>query len=379
MESSADALEQDGHSRATSLEDLPIEIKVMILSHTPHLSCLSNLVHASPAYHQAYRGAREEVLHAITVRTLQEHDVGLLDPWTAVHTLQPGHHVPCRFEIIKESLEKYARGCMDGSRPRLTLEDSLAILSLHKKFSVLIFKYCEDKLSRNPLTRTSDTDPIPPSQLELHRLYRAFWRYEIYSKFFGPLGMGGIVPNSNTFGEEEIASNFLGLFPIYEVEELACLHRYARDFYYDLPAKDCHDSVSGEVQLATQGPQRLYEVMTQIENGRDTSMAKHKNAEHVYVTMGAALDAYETNIRLGSPQWKEIYAGIHSERTPTTGWLWATSDGVQNTDFRLRSWGYVFWDQQRLVHWGITEYEMGNWPRLPCLHFANLWLEGRLL
>ena len=372
MKLSADVSEQTCLSRAISLEDLPIEIKVMVLSYMSHLSSLSSIVHASPAYHQAYCGAREEILHAMTIRILQEHDIGLLDPWTAVHALQSGYNTACRLEVVKESLEKYARGYIDGSRRRLAPEDSLAVLGLHKKFSVLISNYCKDKFSRNPLTGSPVNDALPPSQLELHRLYRAIWRYEIYSKFFGPLSMRGIAPRDHAFSEDEIAYSFFGLFPIHEVEEIACLQKYARDYYYSLSARGpCYSLSRKEDQLVALGPEKLYEVMTAASEFEcDTRMARGVKREWVYVTMRCALDAYERDISLGSTQWKEKYANLHSDRTPTTSWLWASSRGVQNTDFRLRRWGYVFWDLERLDHWAITKDKMVNWPRPACMIYA---------
>ena len=376
MKPSVDVLGQTCPSRAISLEDLPIEIKVMILSYSSHLSSLSSIVHASPAYHQAYCGAREEILHAMTIHTLQEHDIGLLDPWTAVHALQPGNHTACRLEFIKESLERYARGCMEGSRRRrrrLAPEDSLAILDLHKKFSVLISNYCKDKFSRNPLTGSPDNDALPPSQLELHRLHRALWRYEIYSKFFGPLSMRGIAPRDHAFSEDEIAYNFFGLFPIHEVEEIACLQKYTRDYYYSMTARRHWYSLSRkEDQLVASGPEKLHEVMTAASDFEcNVRMAEGVKREWVYVTMRCALDAYERDIGLRSSQWKERYANLHNDRTPTTSWLWASSRGVQNTDFRLRRWGYVFWDRERLDHWAITKDNMVNWPRLACVMYAH--------
>ena len=36
----------------------------------------------------------------------------------------------------------------------------------------------------------------------------------------------------STFSAVEMAHNFFLLFPIHEVEELACLQKYARDYYH---------------------------------------------------------------------------------------------------------------------------------------------------
>lgn len=361
MESPAHVPEQAHHSRAQSFEDLPSEIKVIILCHLPDVSSLSSIVHASPTYHQAYVGAREEILHAMTTLTLQKSSIGLLDPWTAIHAPQLGYAVPHRIEIITECLERYTQGRMDDTRRRLAPEDSLAILSLQNKFTILIAEYCKAIFSKNPLTESSDDDSLPPSQFELHRLYRALWRYEVYSKLFGPskehtlreISMPGIEHPNSTFSEVEIAHSFFGLFPIHEVEELACLQKFARNYYSHI------DSWDGD-RLVARGPKKLYEVMTTAS--KNERIAEDGYIGRVDVSMREALDAYERDVSWGSWQWKSMYDKFISERVPTTGWLWASSRGIQYTDFRLRRWGYVFWDQERLDRWGITEENMVNWP-----------------
>ena len=96
----------------------------MILCHMPEVSSLSSILPASPTYHQAYLGAREEIFQDIITQTLQKNNLGLLDPWTAIHAPQLGYYIPHRAEIISEYLEGYAQGRMDGSRRRLAPQDS---------------------------------------------------------------------------------------------------------------------------------------------------------------------------------------------------------------------------------------------------------------
>ncbi|CAF9928318.1 MAG: hypothetical protein ALECFALPRED_004000 [Alectoria fallacina] len=95
---------------------------------------------------------------------------------------------------------------------------------------------------------------------------------------------------------------------------------------------------------------------------RHTRITEGEKAGRVSVAMRAALDAYERDVSWGSWQWKGMYDEFISERVLTTGWLWASSRGIQNTHFRLRRWGYVFWDQERLDGFGITEENMVSWP-----------------
>ena len=369
MESSAAAPEQALGSQTVSLEVLPTEIKVMILCHMPDLSSLSSIVHASPAYHQAYCGARGAILHAITVHTLQSKGIGLLDPWTALHTPQLHIHFPEGIKVVREYVERYSGGLMDDShRQCLPLEDSLAILKLQQKFAILVANYCKDIFSENPFTQLADHNPLPPSPFELHRLYRALWRYQVYSKFFG-LGKKRTPhdvyehsngPRESTFGEAEIAHEFLGNFPMHEVEELACLGNYIKDYYSPLTRqKDL---------LVALGPEKLYEVMTAAsESERKVRIAQGEKAGQVHTTMRAALYAYEKGVSRGELQWKESFGKFHNVEDPTTGWLWTRSRGVPNIDIRLRTqiwrlriWGYVFWDQERLDHWGFTPENLVN-------------------
>ena len=53
---------------------------------------------------------------------------------------------------------------MDGSGYRLAPEDSLAILSLYRKSTVLIGKFCDTNLVRKPLTGLQDHDATPPNR-----------------------------------------------------------------------------------------------------------------------------------------------------------------------------------------------------------------------
>ena len=64
-----------------SFEIFPTEIKVLIMCYIQDLESLKQLVLASSNYHQAYLGAREEVLHHLTHRILQKHVIDITDPW----------------------------------------------------------------------------------------------------------------------------------------------------------------------------------------------------------------------------------------------------------------------------------------------------------
>ena len=371
---SAAYVDRARNSRTSPLERLPSEIKVLILLHTSGLSCLRNIVHASPAYHEAYLGAREEVLHVITTHILDQNGIGLLDPWTAVHVPQLGHDIHNRADIINEFLERYNQGRMDSNPRRLALQDSLAILNLHSRIAFSISKYCKAVFAKNPLTQSEDKGSLSPSQSELNRLHRAYWRYVIYSRLFVLYGWDYHVPVDFDDGsvleflvaEIPIAHKFLGLFPIHEVEELACLHGDdpIHDFE-ELTSLHRDDCVSAaiyqeeEVQDdVDQRPRQLYKVLT-AKSGKESDASIDAHSMLV-VKMRFALQCYEVQLKLGIWNWQGMHENFASDRVPTTGWLWANSRGIQNVDYGLRRWGYVFWDRKRLDIWNITASDMVN-------------------
>ena len=322
----------------------------------PGLLCLRNIVHASPACHEAYLGAREDVLHVITTHILHQNGIGLLDPRTAVHAPQLGYDIDNRAEIITEFLERYHQGRMDGNPQRLALQDSLTILNLQSKIAILISEYCKAVFATNPLTESKDKDSLPPSQSELNRLYRAYWRYVIYSRLFAPINGDRhrvIDFDASVFDEIVMANKFLGLFPIHEVEELACLHKDAEILYRMQSEGEKQDEV------VDQGPKQLYKALTaKSKQGRDARIDESGTYEILYIKMRTAFEAYNNNVSWVSWQWKGMDDKFASDRVPTTGWLWASSHGIQKVDYGLRRWGYVFWDRERLDSWKITAKNM---------------------
>jgi hypothetical protein len=338
------------------LEDFPLEIKVMIMSCAPDTETLRNITRASPEFYSAYRGARKEIFHKITLTTLGKASLGILDPWSATHVPHLNIDSPDRERIVLEVLGRYRlRLPRDLDDVRLELDESLAILSLHRKLTDIVEGYCKQKLSHSPLPGEEPQEPLPPSKAELHRLYRALYRYEFYSKLFGA-GPGGVNTSvyhlDNAFNETKIVDLFLDLFPIHEVEEIACMHKFASDHY---------DEKNVPWDLASLGPSYLSRMMKATTRPKWLHLLSESPSINV-TTMRRVLDAYERVVDFGEWDWAGVNDTASKEHEPTTGWLWASKRGIQNADFKLRRWGYVFWDEERLKNWKIDEGTMNCFP-----------------
>ena len=384
-----------------SLESLPLELKVMVMSKVPDLETVRNIVHASPDYYQAYLGAREEILHSLTIRTLYESNVSTLDAWTTVNAPQLGLDAPHRKEVITEYLQRYGDGLTDGY-PRFTVNGSLEALRLHHKIKTLVEDYCDQKLNVYPLTGER-REMARASSSELRRLFRAFYRFELYCRIF--CGSRGAInpktisntlgsaengtntsgeaphyPPCNDFDEVDVAELFFGLFPIHEVEALACLHKYIRQFFIKLTHIETRRR--GELwywieMLVAQGPSVMYRpYMISSTMGRKHYMEYDQIKTYVHsapdIMWRDAIDAYERVLDTGVWPWRGINDLTGSESVPPAGWVMASKRGISNVDLRLRRLGYVFWDESRFQDWGIKEETLLDWPWGVYQHHASL-------
>ncbi|KAL2055164.1 hypothetical protein ABVK25_004502 [Lepraria finkii] len=209
----------------------------------------------------------------MTALTLYDSNVSTLEAWTAINAPQIDHFIAHRKAIITEFLDRYGDGLTDG-RQRFTVEESLAVLSLHRKMTTLVDDYCMQILNQNPNTlTTSDKANIPKaSSAELRRLYRAFYRYEIYCKLFCAVDLDEhyyrFQVQHNLFDEVALTEIFVKLFPVHEVEELACMHNYAQECYKNLvpgmlssPILGFRHRVDAVHNFTSRGPSFLYRVL----------------------------------------------------------------------------------------------------------------------
>ena len=210
---------------------------------------------------------------------------------------------------------------------------------------------------------------------ESQRLHRALWRWQIYSRVFGGHFTSAapseaiVAVSESMYDEDEILEIFLSLFPMHEVEELGCLRSYAQ---HKLKEYDPSTTPPLVEQIVTSGPEFLYHMLQASFGTKLNDLPASRNVCYE-ITIKEAIDAYERVVDRGSWPWKKMKEPLSSEREPNDGWIWASSRGVENTDFKLRRWGYVFWDRKRLDAWGVTKEHMLKWP-VPRTWRHDMWM-----
>jgi len=127
-----------------SLEDLPVELRLMIFPHLPDVSTLSALVRASPAYHAVYAAHQEEILSHFTVKELGNRNADILTPASFVEVNTPDNEA--RKSHLRSAIPAYHRAVQQHKHPRLTVEQCLALLAIRD-----VVRWCIRDLRHKPV------------------------------------------------------------------------------------------------------------------------------------------------------------------------------------------------------------------------------------
>lgn len=141
----------DSLKNKCSLEELPVELHILILSNVSDLGSLHSIVFASPAYHQAYRRARAELLQNI----LDKEYNGLVDVTDAIASIRSeGLHasllsnkegIISLLDTRRRSDEIRRLGLPSAASVPDTparIDETVMLLNLHRIATFLLDDYC---------------------------------------------------------------------------------------------------------------------------------------------------------------------------------------------------------------------------------------------
>ena len=227
--------------RAT-LEGLPVEIQSAILFGIPDIASLRILTHASPQYHSAYLSQRLEILQRMLFSSIRP-DV-LYDAFSAISS---SNTLTGKIEDRVRRVEIFLSEYKDSretwtSREHFDLESASRLAQLQIRVLHATEDFCQTAFSSRPFIGNQADDCRELSSNETRRLYRAFYRFEIFCNLFrdrreSPIdGEPSHASRASKNGISELdstakSSRFLGLFNDWEVEELACVRDYFRNYY----------------------------------------------------------------------------------------------------------------------------------------------------
>ncbi|MCJ1473543.1 hypothetical protein MMC13_002194 [Lambiella insularis] len=241
-----------------TIEGLPYELKVAILTRLPDLATLSALIHASPSFHQVYAAERVKVLSTVTIRDIDpallpealatlnsakltfEGTTGtktwetFLDDYARKrrdNVLTPSEKFEraSRLKTRADFLADYARKRMGNvPAPRdLDFDDILQLAHMRMTIHILTADFCRSAINCYPGFVAGHLDEVPLSPTECFRIHRGFYRYQLYCNLFT---IPSPLCEKDSDGQDR-SHVFLSLFLAWETEELACIHDYIMHKY----------------------------------------------------------------------------------------------------------------------------------------------------
>ncbi|KAK4148733.1 hypothetical protein C8A00DRAFT_38682 [Chaetomidium leptoderma] len=370
-----------------ALEALPAELRCQVLAHLSELGLadLTALVRASPVFYQQYLLDRKALLgrglkttlgnvlvDAYAVQTsgsLYELHLDYQEAWESPHQVQP--------ETIKLLMDEYV--ALRSATPVALLEDSCTeedlvgmaafyrclAQPLSVKCATLFLEKLDTSLGVGNLSGTEST-----------RLLRALYRYQFYCNLFGEGRRGH--RNVVDFNWQEQLAAFFCVFRPWGIEEIHCIYILLRntydhvfetircDFDRDDPGSwDLEDNyVLGMVRegTASRGLKPFYKILTTNDHQLLVErMKKYLALPGVFIE--TTLDGVTQHLRrelrpmegdrLEARGARLPFSG-DAEDAPPLAWVIAWRATYSNTYGKslpdsLKEWGYVFWDNKRLI------------------------------
>ena len=212
------------------LELLPPELIQHILGLPPvATSLLSSILTCSPLY-KAFIKVEVPVTSKVVRNVINKEVLP-----EAVATWKSSRLAPW----TKESLQNFADDQLrsrQAPQSLWTLSEALPLADFHRYVEYFTLDFASQTLARLGDSSTSNTVlSNSPSSSELHRIQRAFYRFEIYCNLFRSR-------KPRPFDMDEQPSIFFSKFSPWENEQIGCVHDYL--FYKVSPGKQAHGLVS---------------------------------------------------------------------------------------------------------------------------------------
>lgn len=206
------------------LEALPAEIRRQILFSSEY-EALRALVHASPIYHQQYLPDRYHLLCKCLVTALGSPTMAV-DAYAVKVTGSTGRlqaRTPRKVYKFLEVFQSCHPSCAVLSVEGLPLDEVISMLVFH--FSII--KPLVSYYSGREIDCLAES-PRPLSNTEETRIVRALYHFQLYCNLFGVGRYKPVTGRRLNLYPEDIMRLFLNVFEPWEVEEMACIHNFAR-------------------------------------------------------------------------------------------------------------------------------------------------------
>lgn len=224
---------------SNSMGRLPTELQVDILKQLSTIQDLYSFIRASPQHYQIFLNYKEDILFTVIGQMLGPEV--LVDALTAVEASVPAFRDADR-ETVLTLLKRYKTARDVGlPRKKIPFFTSISLCQLHHvveynikdyaRRATATLKKCSELMNFVGSSHHSKASPAleweeaPLSIVEQGRLRRALYRFEIFGRLFNGPERRTI---KNCFSALEQAELFIAQFPLWQIEEIACIRNYFR-------------------------------------------------------------------------------------------------------------------------------------------------------
>ena len=399
-----------------SFETLSSELVLMILQHLSTPKDLHSTIRASPVYLAVFRNNKPRILAIIIRRSfspiLRDAVLALCASPASTTTIRPS------LAHLKYHKQEEMNAIL------LDPAVSIPLCRLWRIVSCFVDSYCQGPLARlqnctQRWNQKSEDRPLRTlSDDERHRLQRAFVRFETYRRRFGgpDRSVWRDTRPSQTTEQNAITEQhrtFVGRFSAWELEELHSVYDYLVSMVEDT-VDGLESRLFADLQTASKEDDENLGAYTEqydldlIGLSMFQQDAKQSNQIAYMVELGlpflqrmremnmndrmatvASFAGKNRNPSLGHVLQDVPGLTMHSNKEAAAasedpinranvGWLWrqpAWQDSGVSQSYGLRSLGYAFWDEERLVEAGLLG--LGSLPKRTARD-ANPSVERRL-
>ncbi|CAD6593028.1 MAG: hypothetical protein ASARMPREDX12_006664 [Alectoria sarmentosa] len=374
------------------------ELKQTVFSFLPDVPALRSVILTCSSFYHSFFDAESVLL----TRVLQNqiHPDLTTDALAAFHSsrLGPTAHTWSK-DKVREILTTYDHdqpSCL--AQHKWNFQDALSFSNLHRHVRHFADTFASSTLALFLEGTTRERDQGQPSPTEQHRIERTFYRFELYCNLFRTrmptdrkASHNHIVSLSvEGFSLEEEREIFFSRFPVWENEQLACVHDYLSS-RLSIPFNDVaeHDILWGKLRIPWADDciyphhpwkerflvrgltyiRRLDTASTYAE--RCTLLDWESPREDLSPSLGLSELHGRTYFNKYSPEARDKILNQSCTNDIDAGakdaWLWAHDDGTRlyynlfNGHRTLRQWGYVLWDSARLKQSGLLDRAWHDW------------------
>ena len=356
------------------LDPIPNEILSMIMASMPDLRTLSTFLKAYPSSRPLYRSTYKKILSgslyqqpSLQIAKLMSTVISIRNEPSFSTAVHPTSYFDDRLESEQEPV------ILDSLRnPEFALADIAQVSSDIEQY---IREFLTSRL-REPSVYTCAIHPViyVPSQQEMHRIRRAFWRLQLlFSMIRKPF-----TPTCEDLPSIELAHLYtLNSLKDWELEEVICVYAFLEQFYHEARIGSHPASFHEQIPII----QRL---LLNVGHNPNHNVPEALDIEWPSFLQRPPFSRLTRPGRLTDVFWFPRMRNPENRPRLQTAWSYMPLANAPNIGWQrtvhffgqrqgswiiqaprtanffarlaphgLLSWGYCMWDAQRILNWGL--------------------------